>query len=202
MVDVLIDDNSVMDQVDVDQGILIIYNIMDHHHVHAIYAMNSYELILSAEPAHGGTVSGAGTYDHYTDITVEAVPAEDFNFVHWEDQDGIVVSNQAQFSFMIPEYVELTAFFQHITSTADLGLPAGVSIYPNPAQDQLWIEFENTGQEEAVVTLYTIDGREVARKALQQQGPIKLSFNLEGLQPGVYMVRIGHLNLMEKVIIR
>ena len=40
-------------------------------------------LSTSVEPVEGGTITGAGTYNEGTVVTVEAIPAEDYEFDHW-----------------------------------------------------------------------------------------------------------------------
>ena len=45
-------------------------------------------LTLLATPAEGGSVTGAGTYDAGTEVSVEAIPNEGYKFSEWEDGDN------------------------------------------------------------------------------------------------------------------
>ena len=45
-------------------------------------------LALMAVPAEGGSVTGAGTYDAGTEVSVEAIPNEGYKFSEWEDGDN------------------------------------------------------------------------------------------------------------------
>ena len=44
-------------------------------------------LAIMAVPSEGGSVTGAGTYDAGTEVSVEAIPNEGYKFVGWEDGD-------------------------------------------------------------------------------------------------------------------
>lgn len=59
----------------------------------------SYQITLIAAPEQGGTVNGAGTYQLSEDITVSAVPNENYAFAHWIEGEEIV-SDEAEYTFM------------------------------------------------------------------------------------------------------
>lgn len=72
----------------------------------------AFALTLSASPIEGGTSTGAGQYQAGTELTIVAVPAEDFVFVNWVSAIG-VVSEQAELLFTMPaENTNLTAVFE------------------------------------------------------------------------------------------
>ena len=52
---------------------------------YAIWQINSYKLIVNASV--GGTVSGGGTYDYGTKVTLKATPSDGYHFVKWSDGD-------------------------------------------------------------------------------------------------------------------
>ncbi|TVQ15441.1 MAG: hypothetical protein EA361_05660, partial [Bacteroidetes bacterium] len=187
LVDVLLNGTSVMEQVEsgTDSPRLVLSNVTSDHHIHVIFALYQYELVVSAEPAEGGTVTGAGVYDHYEDVTVEAIPADGYEFLHWEDADGeFVASEEAAFTFMIPMHIHLVAHFREATSVPALTGPDGLTIYPNPAHDKLWIEFTREGQEELQIALYNMAGSKVTEQTISESGYIKTSLELEGILPG------------------
>ena len=47
-----------------------------------------YTLATSVDPVDSGTVTGAGTYDTGTNVTIEATPAIDYDFDHWNGVTG------------------------------------------------------------------------------------------------------------------
>ena len=50
---------------------------------YAIWQINHYELIVN--PSIGGTVTGGGTYDYGTKVTLKATPSDGYHFVKWSD---------------------------------------------------------------------------------------------------------------------
>lgn len=72
-----------------------------------------YEIELSAQPVDGGSVSGAGTYEHGQTVTVEADAADGYSFEGWME-NGEVVSTDAQYSFMANEDRFLNASFVEV----------------------------------------------------------------------------------------
>jgi hypothetical protein len=58
----------------------------------------THTVIVSASPASGGTVSGGGTYNDGTQVTVAAAPNSGYNFVNWTE-NGTVVSTNATYIF-------------------------------------------------------------------------------------------------------
>ena len=70
----------------------------------------SYVISVTAYPAEGGTVSGAGTYEEGTICTLTATSAEDYIFVNWTE-NGEVVSTEETYSFTVTGTRELVANF-------------------------------------------------------------------------------------------
>ena len=52
---------------------------------YAIWQINRYNLIVN--PSVGGTVTGGGTYDYGTKVTLKATPSDGYRFVKWSDGD-------------------------------------------------------------------------------------------------------------------
>lgn len=52
---------------------------------YAIWQINRYNLIVN--PSIGGTVTGGGTYDYGTKVTLKATPSDGYHFVKWSDGD-------------------------------------------------------------------------------------------------------------------
>ena len=78
---------------------------------------NSYQITAEASPAEGGTVTGGGMYYEGRLCTLTAVSDYDYSFVNWT-KDGVVVSTDPTYSFMVTEnatYVANFALFEGIT---------------------------------------------------------------------------------------
>ncbi len=72
--------------------------------------VESHEVLLSENPEVGGEVSGEGTFKYGTEVTVEAIPNEDWEFVNWTE-NSVEVSNEAEYTFTITQNRELVANF-------------------------------------------------------------------------------------------
>ena len=73
-------------------------------------------LTLVATPAEGGTLTGAGTYDAGTQVSVEAIPNEGYEFSQWEDGDNFPTRNVT-----MNEDMTLTATFKPVDNTEEGG---------------------------------------------------------------------------------
>lgn len=76
----------------------------------ANFDLNSYEITAVANPTEGGTVIGAGTYNHFETCTLTATPNEGYPFLNWT-KDGEVVSENPTYSFIVTEACTLVANF-------------------------------------------------------------------------------------------
>jgi len=97
--------------------------------------------------------------------------------------------------------LHLVANFQEETSVEFIPGLSEVLIYPNPALDMLWIEFDGSMTGDVQVSLFSVHGQKVREKTVAAGSDLKISFDLEGLQPGVYMVNFNNGSLIRKVII-
>ena len=68
----------------------------------ANFSLNSYVITAMANPTAGGTVTGAGTYNHFETCTLTATPAYTYAFVNWT-KDGVVVSTEPTYTFTVTE---------------------------------------------------------------------------------------------------
>lgn len=86
-------------------------------------------LTLSSSPAAGGTNTGAGTYAHSSNVTVNATPAVGYAFVNWKEGSTIRSTNP-NYSFTITNHTTLTATYvvTNRTITASASPVAGGSV--------------------------------------------------------------------------
>jgi len=84
---------------------------------------------VSADPPGAGTVSGGGTYKDGTEVTVEAEPADCYEFLGWYE-DGQLVSSDASYTFIVTRNRDLVAKFQirQYTVTVSANPPEGGSV--------------------------------------------------------------------------
>ena len=88
----------------------------------ANFTLNSYAINTSANPTAGGTITGAGTYNHGATANLKATPATGYTFSNWT-KNGNVVSTNANYSFTVTEAATYVANFSQnsyaITTTAN-----------------------------------------------------------------------------------
>ena len=56
----------------------------------ANFTLNNYSIAATANPTTGGTIEGAGDYDHFTTANMTATPATGYYFVSWTENDNVV----------------------------------------------------------------------------------------------------------------
>lgn len=76
-------------------------------------------------------------------------------------------------------------------------------IFPNPAGEQLWIQFAQELEHDADVTLVRSDGRVVDRMIIEKGSGRSGHISLFGVEPGIYIARViyGQHVFSEKVVI-
>ena len=82
----------------------------------ANFELNTYTISASANPAEGGTITGAGEYTHGQMVTLGATANAGYAFVNWTE-NGSVVSNTASYSFQATADRTLVANFEAVTYT-------------------------------------------------------------------------------------
>ncbi|MGM0573964.1 MAG: T9SS type A sorting domain-containing protein, partial [Bacteroidota bacterium] len=81
---------------------------------------------------------------------------------------------------------------------------SNVTIYPNPADDRLFIELDNEGDHSVTISLINIHGQVVRSQHVSDPGVTRVRLTIDDLLPGMYMLRItvGDRYLIERVILR
>ena len=68
--------------------------------------------------------------------------------------------------------------------------PFEMKVYPNPASEHVWVEFNNKNTFETTLVLYNMEGRVVKQERISQTGNIQARLELYDLAPGLYMLTI------------
>ena len=82
----------------------------------ANFELNTYTITASANPAEGGTMTGAGEYTHGQMVTLRATANAGYAFINWTE-NGSVVSNTASYMFEATADRSLVANFDAVTYT-------------------------------------------------------------------------------------
>jgi uncharacterized repeat protein (TIGR02543 family) len=82
----------------------------------AVFSQNSYTIGVSASPSNGGTVSGAGTYNHGANCTLSASANPGYTFSRWT-KSGTQVSTNSTYSFSVTASASYVAEFSQSSYT-------------------------------------------------------------------------------------
>lgn len=87
-------------------------------------ASDQYIVIASPDYEERGTVTGSNVYTYNSIATIEAIPADGYQFVEW-NKNGIAVSTDPKYSFVVTSDCEIYALFERkpcmVTFNADGG---------------------------------------------------------------------------------
>ena len=85
-----------------------------------------YDVTALANPAEGGTITGAGSYMYRRPCTLTATPNENYTFANWTYNDTVVSTNPS-YSFYVYDDCTLTANFTYIPPTYTVTVTASPS---------------------------------------------------------------------------
>ena len=97
-------------------------------------------IAATANPAEGGTIEGAGSYQTGENVTLKATENEGYIFLNWTE-NGEIVSNEYEYTFVVESARNLVANFGTYQWIPD------VNIYPNNMTVTTSITIDNILQE-------------------------------------------------------
>lgn len=103
--------NWTKDGAVVSTDTIVSFTVMENADYVAHFEAFTFNIELAANIEEGGTISGGGTYSYGETVTVTAIPNEGYSFVSWVENDSIVVSTDAEYSFIASADRSLTANF-------------------------------------------------------------------------------------------
>ena len=163
------------------------------------YYSATFSVFVTINPIGAGIVSGQGTHNSDTEVTLEATANDGYEFAYWTDGEN-VISDNALYTFTMPEAdVSLTANFSEVTAILDIANVYNIQIYPNPARDYINI----IGIENAeTIEILSIMGKTIKlfkRNDIDNQFQI----NTSDLQNGVYIINVysGKQIFSRKIIV-
>ena len=140
------------------------------------------EISATVDPEEAASVNGAGTYPYGETVTLTLERNEDWAFVNWTE-DGEVVSEEMTYTFVATESRDLVAHFVY-TEGIDEQSANVLVIYPNPVNDKLTLEAQETI---GTVEIYNLMGALVYS---QESCGNKVEINIADLQRGVYFIHM------------
>ena len=86
----------------------------------AKFTPTKYKVVVKLKENYGGKVSGGGTFDPGTKVTITAEPPEGYSFGAWYDSAGNKISTSAKYAFTPKSDVTYLASFDKITSQKNI----------------------------------------------------------------------------------
>ena len=154
----------------------------------ANFSIESYVIAATADPVEGGTITGTGTYEYGTEITLGIILSPEYSFVYWLE-DGQIVSYDQDYTFTVTGNRTLVANLKNTDGVEELAITFG--IYPNPVSDMLNIEASENIEQ---VEVFTITGTKVFS---QNSFTEKVEINTTDLSAGTYIIRMTTKNASE-----
>ncbi len=159
------------------------FTVNSNRNLVANFTINSYTITATADPSEGGIVSGAGTYTYGQRCTITAIANENYEFVNWT-KNGIEVSTEASYTFMVRESEEYVAHFIYDDDVEENS--ASSQLFPNPFTSTLSITKEKAMKS---VRVYDVNGRLVKE---QDVADTHVELDLSGFNAGTYLLQIDY----------
>ena len=86
------------------------FNVTGNRSLVANFTLNAYSITATADPSNGGSVTGAGEYNHGASCTLTASANQGYTFVNWT-KNGSQVSTNANYTFTVTEAGAYVAHF-------------------------------------------------------------------------------------------
>lgn len=148
------------------------------------HSIEMFDVEAVANPMEGGTITGNGSYESGSLVSLTATANEGFTFLNWTE-NNVVVSDDNVFEFEITDHRSLVANFQINLAVADLD-NSEFSIYPNPVKDILHItQSKNLPFE---LFIYDRNGRLMINKKIESAPSSNV--NLSNLIAGNYIIEL------------
>jgi hypothetical protein len=144
-----------------------------------------------------GYVTGNGLYEVNDTATVTATARSGYKFVNWT-KDGVEVSTNNLYSFIVTEDVELFANFEEKTAIEPIEKEkSNIFVYPNPTSGELFVETHGCVSLQNV-EIFDVFGKKVFEQKATTPNPSKgeefptvlRSYDLTVFPTGIYFIRI------------
>ena len=141
----------------------------------------TFEVVVSAEPAEMGEVSGGGIYNEGEECTITAEPYGDVYFVCWTE-NGEVVSEEPTYTFTVTENHSFVAHFE-VDGVIENSI-GKVMVYPNPATDRIVVDAQG---DISLCDIYDMSGA----KVLSVSGcSATMTISVGDLPKGAYILQV------------
>ena len=160
------------------------FNVTGNRNLVAKFERKVVKITVSVDPAEGGTVTGAGSYNYGDQVTLTITPAQNFVFVNWTE-NGAVLSASLTLTFQATTDRELVA---HLLNNEGVDeLQHNIAVYPNPTQGEITVEGEGMSQ----IRIMNAYGQVVYNSQVDSE---LVRIDLSQMASGVYVMHISTAN--------
>lgn len=158
----------------------------------------SFEIQANANPEEGGNITGAGIYDESEIASLNAIPNENYTFLHWTENEEIVSEDEI-YEFEVNSNRNLVAHFSSNLNVHEHEI-SKIQWYPNPVNNLIF--FKNPGNENFEVAIYDMSGKLVFFRKMTAHSASEI--NLSYLKSGNYVlnIRSNGQNISSKNLIK
>jgi hypothetical protein len=134
------------------------------------------------------------------DMGISLTTINDQAYLYGYYQDSLRLGNSGMYSQDFYSRF-LASFDESVTSVPASKKNDGINFYPNPAKEELTVNFENIFTEPSVITISDMNGKEVYSGHASTNSHKIL---LHEFSPGIYFLHIDNsqLNVREKIVVR
>jgi hypothetical protein len=164
---------------------------------------NQVDLTLNVYPEGAGKINIStitpstypwqGVYFNGVPVKIEAIPAEGYNFLHWGNNGLISDTLNAAFLDTLNTFnISFDAYFEEIaTSTAAIEKPYDFSVYPNPANNILYLRSNGNLNENLQYQIIDVNGR-IRKEGILSDGNTESEIGISSIPSSVYVLRISN----------
>ena len=156
------------------------FTVTANRNLVANFGMPMIEITATVDPAEAANISGAGTYEYGSTVTLILTRNEDWAFRNWTE-DGIEVSTDMAYTFIATENRNLVAHFEYTEGIGENNIAA--KVYPNPTQGEITLEGEGLNH----VRIVNAYGQTVYNSKIDGE---QVRIDLSNMAKGIYMMHI------------
>ncbi len=161
-------------------GDYYVFVITSNRNLVANFSRKTYTIIATADPVESATITGSGTFDWREEVTVSAIPNEDWTFLNWTE-NGVVVSEELSYTFTIEYNRNLVAHFQNTVGLAESNIAA--KVFPNPTSGEISVTCDGLSH----IRIINAYGQTVYNAAQESD---QAHIDLSQMAKGIYMMHI------------
>jgi len=176
------------------------------NHIQSNFSLpNQVDLTLNVYPEGSGQIKIStiipdsypwqGVYFNGVPVKIEAIAAEGFNFLYWGNNGLIADTLNAVFlDTLNTSAISFEAYFEDLTvSISSIEKPKGFSLYPNPANNILYLKSNNYLSENLQYQIIDVDGR-IVKEGFLPGGNTESEIRIHSIPSAVYLLQINNSN--------